>query len=128
MAFAVPAASAQTAVVGGWIQASPTNIPTASSGASLSYDSTNLNAVLFGGVASGPTLLNQTWLWDGSNWTAQGPTAGFSARQDAAMAYDIAHSQTILFGGLGSGGLAGILSRLRGGGHARSFGGLGGGG
>jgi uncharacterized protein (TIGR03437 family) len=43
--------------------------------------------------------MNDTWTWDGSNWTQQTPQNSPSARFKHAMAFDSAHSQTVLFGG-----------------------------
>ena len=53
--------------------------------------------LLFGGSGSG--LLNDTWIWDGSNWTLQSPAARPDARYSHSMVYDSAHKQIVLFGG-----------------------------
>jgi len=54
------------------------------------------NAVLFGGFSSTGPGLADTWLWNGSTWTA-GPSTGPSARGDADGA--TLGGQLVLFGG-----------------------------
>ena len=67
---------------------------------------TGYGTVLFGGYggefASG--VLGDTWVWDGSTWTAKCTACGAgttmpSPRFGHAMAYDAAHGKTVLFGG-----------------------------
>jgi uncharacterized protein (TIGR03437 family) len=69
----------------------------------MAYDSAHGQVVLFGGI-NGLHLLDDTWTWDGSNWTEQSPQASPSFRSDFAMAYDSTHGQVVLFGGLGHDG------------------------
>jgi hypothetical protein len=45
------------------------------------------------------TLLNDTWVWDGTNWVQKFPGHCPSARYHHAMAYDAARGQVVLFGG-----------------------------
>lgn len=54
------------------------------------------NAVLFGGFVAAGTGLADTWLWNGSTWTA-GPSTGPAARADADGA--TLGGQIVLFGG-----------------------------
>ncbi len=71
------------------------------------------HVVLFGGCGAstsfggcdGDNILGDTWIWDGSSWTA-GPSVanGPGVRLSAAMAYDPVHGKTVLFGGFGNGG------------------------
>ncbi len=67
------------------------------------YDAAHGNVVLFGGcVPNKPrdvTLINETWLWDGDNWTQANPADSPQARMDAAMAYNAAAQNVVLFGG-----------------------------
>ena len=65
----------------------------------MAYDSAHGQAVLFGG--SSPVLLNDTWVWDGSNWEQKSPQTSPPVRYFHAMAYDAAHGQVVLFGGTG---------------------------
>ena len=43
--------------------------------------------------------LNDTWVWNGTNWTQANPATSPSARADYTMVYDAARSQVVLFGG-----------------------------
>jgi len=66
----------------------------------MAYDSTHSQVVLFGEVDAQGKVTNQTWVWDGSNWSLKSPQNSPSARTGSAMAYDAAHGQVVLFGGL----------------------------
>jgi hypothetical protein len=56
--------------------------------------------VLFGGYGYGlPTLLSDTWEWDGIDWSLRTPSASPTPRSGHAMAYDSARSRVVLFGG-----------------------------
>jgi uncharacterized protein (TIGR03437 family) len=61
----------------------------------MAYDSAHHQVVLFGGGDE-----DDTWVWDGSNWTEKFPESSPPARTNHAMAYDSAHGQVVLFGGI----------------------------
>jgi uncharacterized protein (TIGR03437 family) len=87
-----------------WTEATPQNSPAARLLHQMAYDSAHDQVLLFGGGTSSSVslntgLLNDTWLWDGSNWTQATPATNPPARNRFGMAYDAEHSQTILFGG-----------------------------
>jgi uncharacterized protein (TIGR03437 family) len=89
-----------------WTQESPQTLPSPRIYSAMAYDSAHDQVVLFGGFeyrTNGATyeidFLNDTWLWDGSNWTQASPQTSPSGRDGIAMAYDSAHSQVVLFGG-----------------------------
>jgi uncharacterized protein (TIGR03437 family) len=94
-----PVLAAQTAP--NWTQQSPQTSPPARLGHAMAYDSAHGQVVLFGGVTQGYSgqVLNDTWVWDGINWTEKAPQNSPPARYGHAMAYDSAHSQVVLFGG-----------------------------
>ncbi len=56
--------------------------------------------VLFGGngTTGGTPKFDETWEWDGIDWTQRSPAAAPSAR-DTTMAYDSARGVTVLYGG-----------------------------
>ena len=99
-----PAAISDTWVWDGvnWAQKSPPIFPPARMGHAMAYDSVHHQVVLFGGISAGnnPTDLNDTWVWDGANWTQKFPKTSPPARQLHAMAYDSSHGQLVLFGGI----------------------------
>lgn len=65
------------------------------------FDSQHGQVVLFGGFYS-LNLLNDTWLWNGTNWVKQNiPFASrLAPRYNHAMVYDLQHSQMVMFGGI----------------------------
>ena len=75
--------------------------PPARQSAALVEDSTNGNAVLFGGNASatGSSPLGDTWLWNGFEWTDVTTSSDPSAREGHAMANSPANSGAVMFGG-----------------------------
>lgn len=93
-----------------WIKHYPVASPPARYDANIAYDAATRTVVLFGGNdGSGPpALLNDTWIWDGTNWTEQHPaTAPQIDFQDngtpvaaygstTSMAYDAATQQVVM--------------------------------
>ena len=69
----------------------------------MAYDAATKQVVLFGGVSASGTLLDDTWLWNGSAWTQFTLNSKISptppAEEGAAMAYDAGLGELILFGG-----------------------------
>jgi hypothetical protein len=55
-----------------WVQQQPVTVPPTRTDNGLAYDPVLKRVVLFGGLAGacGQGRLNDTWLWDGSNWSA----------------------------------------------------------
>lgn len=83
---------------GGWHNTFPPTSPPARGLGGLAADGTG-NLVLFGGVTSSGTFLNDTWTWDGKSWTQQFPGQSPSPRSQMAMAYDPTNASVVLFGG-----------------------------
>ena len=83
-----------------WTQLSPTASPPARTWATLAYDPSTHQMVLFGGINTGGTLLNDTWTWNGTTWTQLTPSTSPPARYEQSMAWDPAAGQLILFGGI----------------------------
>lgn len=72
----------------------------------FAYDTQRKVAVLFGGDDTGHSRLNDTWEFDGVNWTQSSPSQSPPGRVniDQGMVYDATRNRVILFGGLGSTG------------------------
>ncbi len=89
-----------------WTLKSPPTSPTARKGHAMVYDAAHSQVVLFGGqifqrqgLNTSFVSQNDTWVWDGTNWTQKTPTNSPPARAGHAMAYDSAHGQVVMFGG-----------------------------
>ncbi len=68
----------------------------------LAYDATRQQTVLFGGYfdSAGSFHLNDTWTWDGAQWTTQASSPP-PPRYLHAMAFDSIRNETVLFSGYG---------------------------
>ena len=85
-----------------WVLLSPATSPSARWSYGMTYDGGHGQVVLFGGDdAEFPPspLLNDTWTWDGTNWTQHFPSTSPSPRREFSLAYDAAHGKVVLFGG-----------------------------
>jgi hypothetical protein len=71
-------------------------------GASMVYDPTLGQVVLFGGSPNGGGESDETWSFDGTTWTQLSPTTSPPATTDASMVYDSATGLILLFSGLSS--------------------------
>ena len=86
-----------------WTQRSPATVPLPRVWHSMAYDAQLGETVMFGGdrfepfFALGP--INDTWLWDGTNWARDWTAAAPSPRAGASMTYDSGTGQAVLFGG-----------------------------
>jgi hypothetical protein len=85
-----------------WTQLFPSSSPSPR-GAPLAYDPITKTVVLFGGANGGGdccrVFYNDTWTWDGVNWTQQSPAISPPARTAQSMAYDASLGQVVVFGG-----------------------------
>ena len=74
--------------------------PPARHNASMAYDAARGEIVLFGGSNRDlGVLFDETWTWNGTEWTLETPDASPPARSAASMAYDPATRRTVMFGG-----------------------------
>jgi hypothetical protein len=88
---------------GTWTQRNPSTVPLTRLFHSMAYDTQLGKTVMFGGDrfepfhAVGP--INDTWIWDGTNWARDWTAGAPSPRAGQSMAYDSSKGQTVLFGG-----------------------------
>jgi len=90
-----------TAQAPDWTEKKPANSPLARTGHAMAYDAARGQVVLFGGTSGDSYFnnFNDTWVWDGSNWTQKWPVNSPPAHTAHSMAYDAARGETVLFGG-----------------------------
>jgi len=92
-----------------WTLRSPATSPSAREDPAMAQFGDKV--LLFGGFDSSGTgrVLDDTWLWDGTNWTQITSFGIFGtgphppARSNASMAFDPVSNQVVLFGGVGAG-------------------------
>jgi len=84
-----------------WTEINPTVKPSARSGHSMVYDSSNHKTILFGGWDDNVGLMDDTWTYDSqtNQWTEVFPANKPSNRQSYSMYYDSNAQRVILFGG-----------------------------
>jgi hypothetical protein len=73
----------------------------------LAYDTSAQRVMLFGGTSSfgaTPTVLADTWEFDGATWVNLSLAGSPPARRSHVMAYDEARQRVVVFGGRDSGG------------------------
>jgi len=83
-----------------WTQIVTATTPPSRTLASLVYDKVQKKVIMFGGATFGPTTPNnETWEYDGTDWTLLSPATSPTARYGAGMAYDESRNITVLAGG-----------------------------
>ncbi|MBL8803204.1 MAG: protein kinase [Planctomycetes bacterium] len=86
-----------------WLQRTPANVPPARLQAAMDFDSVRGVVVMFGGAPYSPNVpRNDTWEWDGTNWTLT--DNGMPARSYTQGAFDSVRNRFVQYGGLGSSG------------------------
>lgn len=83
----------------GWALQAPASAPSARTWPAMAYDPLRQRTVLFGGLASPTTPLQDTWEWNGTTWFLRTPTTTPGARFGAVMSWDPVRSRIVLFGG-----------------------------
>ncbi len=84
-----------------WLLRQPANSPPARAMHAMAYDPIGRRVVLFGGrsgLANTASELDDTWTWDGTDWT-QLAGGGPSKRSDTAMSFDPVRGVLVLYGG-----------------------------
>ena len=98
-----------------WTQRHPAHNPPTRLTATMAYDGATGQVVLFGGAAIdgcahalnigvaaiAGCALNDTWTWDGSDWTQRHPAHNPVVRSEAGMGYDAGNGTVVLSGGWG---------------------------
>ena len=65
----------------------------------MAFDEARGRVVVCGGNGDNPLLLNDTWEWDGANWTQRSVATRPLPRLGHTLAFDPARGVSVLFGG-----------------------------
>lgn len=83
-----------------WNRRDPVHAPSRRGFAAMAYDDERKNVVLFGGASyRGNNVSDETWTWDGRDWTLQNPPVRPPGRKNAAIAYDAHRKVVVMHGG-----------------------------
>lgn len=83
-----------------WAEVTTTSQPSKRNNHAIVYDAARGQVLLFGGYDTDLGVeLDDTWSFDGTNWTQLSPAAHPSIRGGALMAYDAERERVVLFGG-----------------------------
>jgi cysteine-rich repeat protein len=85
-----------------WTKKSPTVSPSPRERPAMAYDWVRKTIVLFGGRVSGALdgVLDDTWIWDGTNWQEMSVTTRPPPRSSATLVWNPARQRLVLFGGI----------------------------
>ncbi|MCB9879569.1 MAG: hypothetical protein H6835_18395 [Planctomycetes bacterium] len=87
-----------------WLQVLTPTTPPGLETPAMAYDAARGVVVMFGGWDGfGGTMYDQTWEFDGSDWTLRTTANAPSARYRSACCYDEVRGRIVLYGGFGSG-------------------------
>jgi hypothetical protein len=94
-----------------WTTITPPKRPSNRQVVTMAYDAVRKRVVMFGGLNFTPSPLNDTWEWDGTNWTevAISSLGRPPARAYHAMTYDAARQKVVMFGGDSLHGGSGVI-------------------
>ncbi len=85
---------------GTWTQLTPAVLPGPRSRAALAVDTLLGQIVLYGGdTQQSQFAADETWIWDGTNWSLANLTVTPGGIAKHCMAFDYARQTTVLFGG-----------------------------
>ena len=84
-----------------WTQVLPATSPSARGWLEMTYDLARGVTVLFGGTDLGffPFNFDDTWEWNGTNWSMATPATVPPSRDSHAIAYDQGRAKVVIFGG-----------------------------
>lgn len=101
-----------------WTELAPAAAPSPRWGLSMTYNSRSGNLILYGGLVEtlqptpGPVVaLNDTWQFDGVDWTNDTAAAGFGPVGPGSLVYDPADRYSVLVGGEAPRNHVWVLSR-----------------
>ena len=91
---------ATTATSQAWTQLTPTTNPTTRRAGAMEFSILNAGVLMYGGLQSSPTAnLDETWLFNGTDWSQLTPATTPPPRWGHRMVYDSRRARIVTFGG-----------------------------
>jgi Galactose oxidase, central domain len=84
---------------GSWVEITPTTLPRCALFSSMTYEKDSGKVLFTGGLCGSGAINDDTYEWDGSNWTLLVPLATQGLVYGQALAYDEVRQQALMFGG-----------------------------
>jgi hypothetical protein len=87
-----------------WLERTLTTIPPSRSEPGMTFDFGRNKVVLFGGGSvTGPLALrNDTWTYDGTDWTQEAPSTSPAGRFGISLVHDLVRNVVVMYGGMTS--------------------------
>lgn len=82
-----------------WEKMTPSQLPPCVSASTMVYVEHLQRLLVTGGICSNGLNIDQTWEWDGTDWTLITLTSTHEPRYSHAIAYDPKRHETLVFGG-----------------------------
>ena len=105
-AFAAAIAAVSGTAFAQWHQVTTTTVPTARLDAAMTYDPSG-RILMFGGAPTFGTPSNETWSYNGGDWTRLLPATSPTGRSGGGMVYDVARGVAVLYGGVNASAFGG---------------------
>jgi hypothetical protein len=84
---------------GTWQELTPPALPKCHGGGAMTWDPDTQAVMFTGGICTDGTISDDTYEWDGTNWTALVVLAGHGSVFGQAMTWDRLRDEAIMFGG-----------------------------
>ncbi len=84
---------------GSWVQVEPEEMPPCAGQAKMVYREFDGDVLLYGGSCPRGGVSNDTWIWDGTNWSELSVVRTAGSIFAYAMAHDQSRNQTVIYGG-----------------------------
>ena len=82
-----------------WTLQSPATVPQQRRAGAMAHDLLNGRMVMYGGLLSPTAITNETWAWDGTNWTQLTPPTAPPPRWGHKMVFDNRRLKLVTWGG-----------------------------
>ncbi len=83
-----------------WVQITTTSSPTARANHAMTWDASNQEIVMMGGIDFQLTGLTDTWTYDGTAWIDRTQPVAPPARGSPVLVFDPARNRMVLYGGI----------------------------